>query len=222
QDVLREVPGVAVNQGGSFGSQTAVRIRGAEGNHVLVLVDGIEVSAIGSGEFDFSSLLAGNIARVEVLRGPQSGLYGSNALAGVIHVITRGGDGPATEAAAEYGAFDSRFARLGANIGDRETFVSAAGLYRRANGFSSAAIGAEADGERNLTLHLRGAARLAQGARLDGVLRLADRHTETDGFDFSGGALQGLPIDDDSFTNAQDKSGSVALTVQPMERWQTV
>ncbi len=65
QDVLREVPGVAVNQGGSFGALTQIRIRGAEGNHVLVLIDGIEVAAASTGEFDFSSLLAGNIDRVE-------------------------------------------------------------------------------------------------------------------------------------------------------------
>src|SRR5690606_40598172 len=119
QDILREVPGVAVNQGGSFGAVTHVRIRGAEGNHVLVLVDGIEVSAIGSGEFDFSSLLASNIDRIEVLRGPQSGLYGSNALAGVIHVITRGGDAPRFDAAVEYGSFDSKFARAGVTLGNR-------------------------------------------------------------------------------------------------------
>src|SRR5690606_26071918 len=181
QDVLREVPGVAVNQGGSFGSQTQVRIRGAEGNHVLVLVDGIEVSAIGSGEFDFSSLLANNIDRVEVLRGPQSGLYGSNALAGVINVITRGGDAPAFDAAIEYGSFDSRLARAGVTLGDRETFLSASGIYRETDGFSSAANGTEADGDRNLTLYLRGGARLDDRARLDATLRIVDKHTDTDG-----------------------------------------
>src|SRR5690606_37371107 len=203
QDVLREVPGVAVNQGGSFGSQTQVRIRGAEGNHVLILVDGIEVSAIGSGEFDFSSLLANNIDRVEVLRGPQSGLYGSNALAGVINVITKGGDAPAFDAAIEYGSFDSRLARAGVTLGDRETFLSASGIYRETDGFSSAANGTEADGDRNLTLYLRGGARLDDCARLDATLRIVDKHTDTDGFDFSGGPLQGLAVDDDSFTNSQ-------------------
>src|SRR5690606_22320251 len=70
-DVLRQVPGVSVNQGGSFGSQSQIHIRGAEGNHVLVLIDGIEVMTESWGEFDFSSLLANNIERVEVLRGPQ-------------------------------------------------------------------------------------------------------------------------------------------------------
>src|SRR5690606_11476011 len=98
QDVLREVPGVAVNQGGSFGSQTHVRSRGAEGNHVLAPVPGIEVSAIGSGELDFSPLLAHNTVPGERLRGPQSGPAGADALAGLINVIPKAGDAPAFDA----------------------------------------------------------------------------------------------------------------------------
>lgn len=219
QDVLREVPGVTVSQSGSFGAPTQVRIRGAEGNHVLVLVDGIEVSAVGSGEFDFSSLLANAIDRVEVLRGPQSGLYGSNALAGVINVIT---DGPRLDAAAEYGTFDTLFGRVGASLGDRETFVAASGIYRKTDGFSTAAIGTEPDGDENLTLYLRGGARLADVARIDGSLRYVDKSTETDGFDFSGGPLQGLAVDDDSYAQTRDWSGGLELTVEPVARWQTV
>jgi vitamin B12 transporter len=222
QDVLRAVPGVAVSQRGSFGSLTQVRIRGAEGNHVLVLIDGIEVAATSSGEFDFSSLLANNIDRVEVLRGPQSGLYGSNALAGVISVVTRGGDGPMFDAAAEYGTFDSIFGRAGVVLGNRETFVSANAIYRETDGFSSAAIGTEPDGDRNLTLYLRGGVALADVARIDGSLRYVDKQTETDGFDFSGGPLQGLAVDDDSYSNTEDWSGGLALTVTPIARWDNV
>jgi vitamin B12 transporter len=222
QDILREVPGVAVNQGGSFGALTQVRIRGAEGNHVLVLIDGIEVAAAGSGEFDFSSLLASNIERVEVLRGPQSGLYGSNALAGVINVITKGGDGPAFDAEAEYGTFDSKFGRAGVTLGDRATYISANAMYRQTDGFSNAEIGTEDDGDENLTLYLRGGARLADMARLDGSLRFVDKETQTDGFDFSGGPLQGLAVDDDSYSNTQDWSGGLALTLEPVERWENV
>jgi vitamin B12 transporter len=222
QDVLRAVPGVAVSRSGSFGAPTQVRLRGAEGNHVLVLVDGIEVSAVGPGEFDFSSLLADAVDRVEVLRGPQSGLYGSNALAGVINVVTRGGDGPRFAAAAEYGTFDTVVGRAGATFGDRETFVAANGIYRRTDGVSTAAIGTEPDGDRNLTLYLRGGAKLADIARVDGSLRHVDKHSETDGFDFSGGPLQGLAVDDDSYANAEDWSGGLALTVEPVARWRNV
>src|SRR5690606_18236029 len=101
-------------------------------------------------------------------------------------------------------------------LGDRETFLSASGIYRETDGFSSAANGTEADGDRNLTLYLRGGARLDDRARLDATLRIVDKHTDTDGFDFSGGPLQGLAVDDDSFTNSQDWSGGLALTLEPV------
>lgn len=81
EDVLRDVPGVAVS---SVAGQTQVRLRGSEANHVLVLVDGIELSDPGSGEYDLGTLQAEIGSRVEVLRGPQSALYGSEAISGVI------------------------------------------------------------------------------------------------------------------------------------------
>jgi len=87
-DVLRDVPGFAVSRNGPAGSQTQVRVRGAEANHVLTLIDGIEASDPFFGEFDFATLLADQVARIEILRGAQSALYGSDAIAGVINYIT--------------------------------------------------------------------------------------------------------------------------------------
>jgi len=81
EDALRDVPGVAVS---SLPGQTQIRLRGNEANHVLVLVDGIEVSNPGSGEYDIGTLQAEIGSRLEVLRGPQSALYGNDAIAGVI------------------------------------------------------------------------------------------------------------------------------------------
>jgi vitamin B12 transporter len=221
-DMLREVPGIAVNQAGSFGAQSQVFIRGGEANHTLVLVDGIDISDATNGEFDFSALLASNIDRVEVLRGPQSGLYGSNALAGVINVITKGGDGPRFDGAVEYGTYDSKFARAGVRLGSSDAFVTASGIYRETDGFSSAATGTEPDGDRNLTGYLRAGARLGSIGRIDGSLRYVDKHTETDGFDFSGGPLQGLAIDDDSYADTTAWSGGTALTLDPVAHWQSV
>jgi len=92
-DAFREVPSLAVTSQGPRGSMTQVRVRGNEANHVLVLVDGMRVSNAGTGEFDFSNMRLDGIERIEVLLGPQSTLYGSDAAAGVINIITRKGEG---------------------------------------------------------------------------------------------------------------------------------
>lgn len=96
-DILANVPGLHVVQAGGPGSQTSVFMRGTNANHVKVLIDGIDVSdpSHPARSFEFAHLLAADIERIEVLRGPQSGLYGADAIGGVISIITRRGKGPA-------------------------------------------------------------------------------------------------------------------------------
>jgi vitamin B12 transporter len=109
-DVLKDVPGLNVVQTGGPGGQTSVFIRGTNSNHVKVLVDGIDVGdpSAPTGAFDFGQILTPDIARIEVLRGPQSGLYGSDAIGGVINVITREGEGaPHVTAGLEGGSFET-------------------------------------------------------------------------------------------------------------------
>lgn len=95
-DVLRMVPGLNVVQTGGPGGQTSVFMRGTESNHVKVVIDGIDVRdpSNPNGSFDFANLLTADIERVEVLRGAQSGLYGSDAIGGVIAIYTKKGEGP--------------------------------------------------------------------------------------------------------------------------------
>ncbi|HRT96425.1 MAG TPA: TonB-dependent receptor plug domain-containing protein, partial [Planctomycetota bacterium] len=95
-ELLRTVPGVDVVQAGPAGGQSSVFLRGAKSEHTLVLLDGVELNdPITPGRsFDWAHLTADNVERIEVLRGPQSTLYGSDAIGGVINIITRKGQGP--------------------------------------------------------------------------------------------------------------------------------
>ncbi|MCB8822283.1 TonB-dependent receptor plug domain-containing protein [Microvirga rosea] len=112
-NVLRRSPGLSVTETGGPGGTTAVRIRGAEARHTLVLIDGVRVNdpSSGSGEFDFANLEAVDIERIEVLRGPQSALYGSDALGGVINIITRKGKTPRAVVSAEGGSYGTKATR---------------------------------------------------------------------------------------------------------------
>jgi vitamin B12 transporter len=129
-DILRDVPGVAVNR--SIGGLTDVRIRGSEANHVLVLIDGIEVSDPYQGQYDFGTLIADDGARVEVLRGQQSSLYGSDAIGGVIQYITpTGAENQGLSARVEGGSFRTAAgaARFGGVSGNVDYALSGT-LYR--------------------------------------------------------------------------------------------
>lgn len=127
-DILRDVPGLAVS---GIAGQTQVRIRGTEANHTLVLIDGIEVSDPFFGEFDFSTLAIDQAARIEVLRGQQSALYGSDAIGGVIHYITLSGrEAPGFRLRAEGGSFGTfnAAARYAGVVGDFDYAISATHL----------------------------------------------------------------------------------------------
>jgi vitamin B12 transporter len=101
------VPGAHVVQGGPFGAATSLFLRGGESDYVKVLVDGAPVNQPG-GFYDFGSLTTDNVERIEVLRGPASVLYGSDAITGVVQIVTRsGGDGLRVSAAGEGGSFGS-------------------------------------------------------------------------------------------------------------------
>lgn len=129
-DVLKDVPGLNVVQTGGPGGVTSVFMRGTNSNHVKVLIDGIDVSdpTTPTGTFDFGQVLTPDIQRIEILRGPQSGVYGSDAIGGVINIITRSGDGPLqVNADIEGGSFDTFNQSLGAS-GSAGAFHYAANL----------------------------------------------------------------------------------------------
>jgi vitamin B12 transporter len=90
-DLLQSVPGVTVNRSGGYGTVTSIFVRGGESTYTKVMLDGIPMNDPG-GAFDFGSLAATNLQRVEVVRGPQSALFGSDAMAGVVQLFSHRGD----------------------------------------------------------------------------------------------------------------------------------
>ncbi len=131
-DILRDVPGVAVSRTGAVGGLTSVRLRGAEANQTLVLIDGIKVSDPYDGFYDFGTLIADESAKIEVLRGQQSALYGSDAIGGVINYLTlTGAEAPGLRVRAEGGSMGtiSGGIREAGVSGDLDYAVSGSALH---------------------------------------------------------------------------------------------
>lgn len=196
-DVLRDVPGVAVSRLGAIGGQTQVRLRGTEGNHTLVLIDGIEASDPFNGEFDFGTLIASPEARVEVLRGQQSSLYGSDAIGGVIHYITlTGAEAPGFSARAEGGSFEtfSGDARVAGVSGDLDYSLSAA--YLHTGGSPTARFGTRDIGSDNVGVSAKLIWTPSESFRLTGVARYSYVDAEFNNSEFdSASPLFGFIVD---------------------------
>src|SRR5437762_4563683 len=107
-NALREVPGLSVVQTGTAGQLTSVFTRGLRSEHTQVLLDGIPINQGLQGAFNFADFTTDDIGRIEVVRGPQSTLYGPRALAGVIQIFTKQGeDSPGIQSSAEGGSYDT-------------------------------------------------------------------------------------------------------------------
>lgn len=187
-DALRAVPGTDVVRSGGTGQQTSIFLRGTNSNHTLVLIDGVEANdpiSIGRA-FDFANLTVDNIERVEVLRGSQSTLYGSDAIGGVINIITKKGRGkPSAVASAEYGSFQTRrgSARVG---GEAEALHYSLSLSKlKTDGISAASESAgngERDGYDNLTVSGRVGAAPGDSLEVELVGRYMEAEAEIDDF----------------------------------------
>lgn len=194
-DLLAGLPGVVTAANGGTGGVASVFIRGTSSNHALVLVDGIKVNSPTTGGYDFSKLAILDVERVEVVRGPQGALYGSQALGGVIQIFTRRPEGRLrADLGLRAGSFSTRSAR--AWLGTAEQRVDwSLGLQAFAtDGISAAAAdrGAlEADGHRSVTADARAGLKASSKLRLDAFGRGFDARTEIDGYRFSFG-----PADD--------------------------
>ena len=199
-EALRHVPGVAVVETGSFGGQTSLFLRGGESDYVKVLLDGVPLNQAGGG-LDLADLTTDNVDRIEVVRGPGSVLYGSDAMTGVIQIFTRMGQGAprvgAELRAGTYGTTDGAVELSGGGPGVsysvRASRFGSDGLYPRNNQYRNAVVSARV--------------RVAPDARTDANLsyRYGDDvyHFPTD--------EKGLPADSNKFSGERGPTLSLAV-----------
>ena len=202
-DILQDVPGLTLARNGGPGTLSELRLRGAESDQTLVLIDGIEANdpALSSG-FDFAHLLAESVERIEVLRGAQSALWGSDAIGGVINIITKSGKGLDDQefaVSAEYGSFSTKNAAVSTR-GDTGVFNYALTVQQlESDGFSAAdentvnytgADGSvistggnsEDDGYENTTAHFKFGLTPTANLKIDGVVRYTSFESDFDSF----------------------------------------
>ncbi|MDB5698885.1 MAG: TonB-dependent receptor, partial [Alphaproteobacteria bacterium] len=182
-DILRLVPGASISTAGPAGSQSQLRIRGAEANHSLLFIDGIRFNDPAAGnEARFELLTNDSLSRIEVVRGPQSALWGSEALGGVVAVETADPfAGTRLHATAEYGSLDSY--RAGGQFAVRtgDVGLSGTGTWLGSSGIDSVGDGGERDGFENRSASLKAVFRPAPDAEA-GVSGLwVDGKSEFDG-----------------------------------------
>lgn len=184
-DVLRLVPGVSVATSGPRGTQTQVRIRGAEANHTLLFVDGIRFNDPAAGnEARFELLTNDGLSRIEVVRGPQSALWGSEALGGVVAVDTtdplkrRG-----VSVLGEYGSLDSARASVAFAARSGDLGLSGAAGWLSSDGIDSSGIGGERDGFDNRSASLKAVFSPLPSAEFGLVGHWVEGKNQFDGFD---------------------------------------
>ena len=194
-DLIDQTPGVAMVRNGGEGQPTAIFIRGADSDQTMVLVDGVQLNDPGSpsGGFDFSDILAGDVSRVEVLRGSQSTLWGSQAIGGVISIVTAEPDRTlAGSADLEGGSRGTQYYRLGVGDTIGNLSLRLAGGYYDTDGisaFDKAFGGHEADGYRNSAFSGRLGYAFTPDISLDLRGFVTNSRAGFDGFDTASGSF---------------------------------
>ncbi len=197
-EVLRGTVGLDVVRQGGPGGITSVFMRGANSQHTKVLLDGIPINDPSNATrgFDFSTLTVDNIERIEILRGPQSVLYGSDAIGGVVNIITKRGQDPLSlRVGAMGGSFGTSQESLNISGGNDVVYYSLSGSYLKTHGISAADENLgniERDRYRNETISGRVGWTPHDQVNVDYVFRYTDAITEVDRFDF----FTSLPFDD--------------------------
>ena len=219
-DVLRQVPGVDVSRSGGPGGNVSIFIRGTDNKHTLVLVDGVEYGdpAGIAADANIAHLTTDQIERIEIVRGPQSVIYGSDAIGGVINIITKTNSNqakPQAHIAAEGGSYNTRKLQGGFSIGQQAGYLSLGFSGLRSDGFSAVSKeygGREKDGYENTSITLNSGGRLTDLLELKFNLHYSDSTSDYDDF-FN-------KIDADNSTDQQTLTAGLRTTFHLLdERW---
>ncbi len=200
-ELLRQVPGVTIANSGGVGQTSRIFLRGTNSNHVLILIDGVVVNdpSDPATAYDLSNITTDNIEQIEVMRGPQSTLYGSQALGGVINILTKKGSGaPKYTATVEYGRYNSSKLLLGSSgaVGNTSYSISAGKTHTDGiSSFDKKFGGREKDGNDTYTFATNIASKLTDN--FTAKLNARYNRTDTD-FDSTGsiGNFGARPDDD--------------------------
>ena len=219
-DLLRGVAGVTVVQSGGPGQPSSLLVRGTDADQVLVLIDGVKVGSATLGSVQLENLPIAEIERIELVRGPRSSLYGSEAIGGVIQIFTRKGGGPLTpRASVGGGSYGTASGSLGISGGGDRGWFNLGGSLERTDGFNAcdgrpypfAGCGVyelDRDGYRNESFSARGGYRFNERAELDAHVLRSDNRVDFDGGPFSGNSAR----------SAQQVLGASAR-LRPLDPW---
>ena len=209
-DLLRGQPGLSVSQQSGLGGLTQVRMRGREANHVLVLVDGVEANDIGQGsEFNFSQFPVRQIERIEIVHGAESAIWGSDAIAGVIHIMTRSPESqPSTTFLLSAGSNQTQNLAIDSATRLGETQLALGISHFKTQGYNVSRQGDERDGSHQRAAYLRTSSPVSEHWRLGSVFRLQQSQNDFDDVDY---ALTGLPTDADFTTAHQNWIAGVRM-----------
>lgn len=205
-DVLKKIKGVDIVQSGPTGSLSYIYTRGAEARHTLVLLNGIDISdpsnVIG---YDLSDLTVDNIDRIEIVKGPQSVLYGSSAMGGVINIITKNySETPITDIILKYGNYKVRCLNTEHKNSYKNLLYSIEGSYFSTDGFSAASSkygNSEADASNNKNLNINLKYNLSNTDNLNLLLNTSKKKVDLDGYDYTFNRI----IDDTNYYETTER-----------------